>query len=116
MCMLTDVHVSMHAHIRTGAPEAGEALHGMHACLLHSMHACMHACILTDVHACMHAYIPTRIQVLLEREKLYIAGCLTTLMSYKECLAVALQEGALDITVAILRAQDKVLCVSSSVL
>ena len=55
----------------------------------------------------MHAYI----QVLLEREKLYIAGCLTTLMSYKECLAVALQEGALDITVAILRAQDKVLCV-----
>ena len=49
----------------------------------------------------MHTYI----QVLLEREKLYIAGCLTTLMSYKECLAVALQEGALDITVAILRAQ-----------
>ena len=42
MCMLTDVHVSMHAHIRTGAPEAGEALHGVHACLLHSMHACMH--------------------------------------------------------------------------
>ena len=67
----------------------------------------MHAYLPTCMHACMHTYI----QVLLEREKLYIAGCLTTLMSYKECLAVALQEGALDITVAILRAQDKVLCV-----
>ena len=31
-----------------------------------------------------------------------------TLMSYKECLALALQEGALDIVLALLRSHDKI--------
>ena len=47
--------------------------------------------------------------MLLEREKMYLVGCLTTLMSYKECLAIALQEGALDIILALLRCKDKML-------
>lgn len=39
---------------------------------------------------------------LLARERTYILQCLCVLMSYKECLACALQEGALDIILAII--------------
>jgi len=46
---------------------------------------------------------------LLKREAIYLVACLTTLMSYKECLAIALQEGALDVIVALLRSEDKML-------
>ena len=51
--------------------------------------------------------------MLLEREKMYLVGCFSTLMSYKECLAVALQEGALDVILALLRCNDKVLVPST---
>lgn len=38
---------------------------------------------------------------LLQREKGYIVQCLCVLMSYKECLGCALQEGALDVILSV---------------